>query len=311
MKNGIDISYYQNLVDYKKLKDQGIDFVIIRIGYGKNKSQKDKCFDQHYTGCKEAGIKVGGYLYSYAQNMKDVASEIKNTLNIIKDKSFDLPIFYDLEEKDQDKKLDLTKAAGEWIAQIQNGGYKAGIYVNLDWYKRYFEGKNLPSNMLWLAQWNDNAKPDIPCGIWQYSNKGKLQGIKGNIDMDRLLIDDLLKNEKVPPLPEVIENNNTSFTAPNPPLKSELDIAHEVIQGFWSTGYQRKMLIEQAGYNYAIVQQFVNQLLAHTPYTYNIKKGDTLSAIAKKYNTTVSNLVKINNIKNPHFIKAGDTIKLR
>lgn len=311
MKNGIDISYYQNPVDYKKLKEQGIDFVIIRIGYGKNKSQKDKCFEQHYKGCKEAGIKVGGYLYSYAQTMKDVTAEIRNTLNIIKDKIFDLPIFYDLEEKDQDEKINLIEASSEWLDEIRKAGYKAGIYVNLDWYKKYFAPSNLPSEMLWLAQWNDNAKPDIPCLIWQYSNKGKLKGIKGNVDMDRLLMEDVIVDEGVTPPDPTPSTPPTSITAPEPTHKSNLEIGKEVVQGLWGTGSNRKFLLEQGGYNYWAIQNIVNQLLHSVPATYNIKKGDTLSAIAKKYNTTVSNLVKINNIKNPNFIKAGDTIKLK
>lgn len=310
MKNGIDISYYQNPVDYKKLKEQGIDFVIIRIGYGKNKSQKDKCFEQHYKGCKEAGLKVGGYLYSYAQSMKDVSAEIKNTLNIIKDKAFDLPLFYDLEEKDQDKKIKLVEAAEKWIDQIQKAGYQAGIYVNLAWYKKYFEGNNLPSEMLWLAQWNDNTDPDIPCLIWQYSNKGKLKGIAGNVDMDRLLMEDII--EVVPPAQLTSpQAPSTSLIAPEPIHKSNSEIAQEVIQGLWNNGFTRKRLLEEAGYNYGEVQNIVNQLQARIPATYNIKKGDTLSSIAKKYNITVSQLVRLNNIKNPNFIKAGDIIKLK
>ena len=83
---GIDISTYQQNVNYKKLKEQGIEFAIIRLGYGKNISQKDRMFETHFEGLKNAGIKVGAYLYSYAYVKEGAKLEAENTLEIIKGK---------------------------------------------------------------------------------------------------------------------------------------------------------------------------------------------------------------------------------
>lgn len=95
---GIDISTHNNVTDYKKLKEQGIGFAIIRCGYGRELSQKDALFEQHYRGLKEAGIKVGCYLYSYADSVEASKLEAENCLNMIKGKTFELPVFYDVEE---------------------------------------------------------------------------------------------------------------------------------------------------------------------------------------------------------------------
>ena len=92
MKKGIDISTWQENVDYNKLKEQGIEFAIIRTGYGKNKSQKDKMFEKHYEGLKNANIKIGAYHYSYITSIEGAIQEAKNCLEFIKGKTFDLPI---------------------------------------------------------------------------------------------------------------------------------------------------------------------------------------------------------------------------
>ena len=134
---GIDISEFQENVNYNKLKEDGIEFAIIRLGYGKNLSQKDSCFEKHFAGLKNAGIKVGAYLYSYAYIKEGAKLEAQNTLNIIKGKEFDLPIFYDMEESKQTslgRKI-LTEMANEWCNIIKQAGFKAGVYANLNWFK--------------------------------------------------------------------------------------------------------------------------------------------------------------------------------
>lgn len=122
---GIDISKYQQNVDYSKLKSQGIEFVIIRCGYGKVGSQKDQLFETHYKGCKEAGLKVGTYLYSYCSNINDAELEAKNCLEFIKGKEFDLPVFYDLEEERTSKlgKQVVTQIAERFSEKIRQAGY--------------------------------------------------------------------------------------------------------------------------------------------------------------------------------------------
>lgn len=192
---GIDISTYQQNVNYRKLKEQGIEFAIIRLGYGKNFSQKDRMFETHFKGLKNAGIKVGAYLYSYAYVKEDAKLEAKNTLKIIKGKQFDLPIFYDMEESKQAKlgKTVLTEMANEWCRIIKDAGYKAGVYANLNWFKNYLNPYEIASefNFIWLALWNNDEKLNVqfPVAFWQYTSNGHLDGIKGRVDLDKCFVE--------------------------------------------------------------------------------------------------------------------------
>ena len=243
---GIDISEFQK-VDYSKLKEQGIEFAIIRLGYGKNISQKDSMFETHFKGLKNVGIKVGAYLYSYAYVKQGAKLEAENTLEIIKGKQFDLPIFYDMEESKQALlgKEVLTEMATEWCRIIKNAGYKAGVYANLNWFKNYLNPYEIKAeeNYIWLALWNNDENPnvDFPVDFWQYSSKGKLDGIKGRVDLDKSYTQDF---------PQHVEN-----------LKTNEDLATEVIRGLWGNGTERKDRLTKAGYNYEEIQKIVNDRL--------------------------------------------------
>ena len=246
---GIDISEFQENVNYKKLKGQGIEFAIIRLGYGKNFSQKDSMFETHFEGLKNAGIKVGAYLYSYAYGKEGAKLEAENTLKIIAGKHFDLPIFYDMEESKQALlgKVTLTRMANEWCSIIKNAGYKAGVYANLNWFKNYLNPYEIASefNFIWLALWNDDEKPNVefPVAFWQYTSNGHLDGIEGRVDLDKCFVE--------------------SFKQPvdNVVYKTNYDLATEVIQGKWGNGQERKDRLTNAGYNYNEIQKIVNEIL--------------------------------------------------
>lgn len=187
MSKGIDISEFQTNVDYNKLKNSGIEFVIIRCGYGKNSSQKDAEFEKHYQGCKNAGLKVGSYLYSYANTVEGARLEAQNCLNFIKGKQFDLPIFYDVEDEKttgQADKFTLTKMCEEFCNFIQNAGYKSGIYANLYWFNNKMYVSELEKYNIWLAQWNNTMNAQFKVDFWQYG-KGEVEGIKGQVDLNK------------------------------------------------------------------------------------------------------------------------------
>lgn len=98
---GIDVSQHQGKIDFSAVKKSGIDFVIIRAGYGKYSKQKDPYFEQNYKNAKAAGLSVGAYWYSYAASAEDAKNEAKTCLEAIKNKKFEYPIYFDLEESSQ------------------------------------------------------------------------------------------------------------------------------------------------------------------------------------------------------------------
>lgn len=183
--NGVDISVYQKNVNYISLKANGIDFAIIRAGYGKNESQKDNMFESHYAGCVYNGIKVGAYLYAYASTVEGAKLEAENCLKFIKNKKFDLPIFYDIEDKNQENvsKETLTKMCQVFCDTIINAGYQAGIYANLYWFNNKLNVKELEKYNIWLAQWNNKITANFRVDIWQYE-VGNVVGYNGRIDKD-------------------------------------------------------------------------------------------------------------------------------
>lgn len=297
MRKGIDISVYQPNVDYKKLKEQGIEFAIIRCGYGRMIFQKDNKFEEHYKGLKEVGIKVGTYLYSYADNINDGKNEAQNCLNIINGKDFDIGVFYDLEDKITSKKLNksqITQIAKDFCNIIENAGYKAGIYANLDWFNNKINVKELEKYYIWLAQWTDKHTANFKVDFWQYTSNGKILGINGRVDMNY----DLRKTEEKQE-EQIIKKSNE-------------EIAEEVIKGLWGNGEVRKVNITNAGYNYNEIQKIVNEKVNSVGSLYHIvKKGENLTKIANTYGTTVSSLVALNKIKNPNLIYVNQRLRIR
>lgn len=182
---GVDISTWQKNVDYLRLKANGIEFAIIRCGYGKNESQKDNMFEKHYAGCVYAGMKVGAYLYSYASTVEGARLEAENCLKFIKGKKFDLPIFYDVENKIQQNidRNTLTEMCKVFCDTIINAGYQAGVYANLYWFNNKLNVKDLEKYNIWLAQWNSKPTANFRVDIWQY-DVGTIEGNVGKIDKD-------------------------------------------------------------------------------------------------------------------------------
>ena len=303
---GIDVSSWQGAIDWKTVKNN-IDFAIIRLGLGDDiESQDDECFLNNVKGCVDNNIPFGVYLYSYAKNLagsESIDSEVRHCLrqlNKISQKPF--CVYIDMEDKSTEylQKLMLTNYALEFCKQITNAGYRAGVYANENWFKKYLNCSTIASYgySIWCAKYSSN-KPSITSNydIWQYSDNGKVDGINGNVDMNELFNNGLFEKK--------VSVSNSS-------LKSTEEIAKEVIEGKWGNGEDRKNRLINGGYNYNEVQAKVNSMLGNnnSNVTYIVKAGDTLSAIASKYGTSYQKLAEYNNIKNPNIISVGQVIKI-
>ena len=200
----IDISEWQSDVDFNKVKASGIDCVIIRAGQGRETSQKDRHFETHYKNAKAVGLKIGVYWYSYAEGVEDAKREAAACLACIKGKSFDLPIYYDLEDKTIAPlgKITITAIALAFCSAVETAGYKAGVYANLNWFTNYIDKSKITAKdySIWLAQWSNKA--DIDCDIWQYTSTGKVNGIYGSVDMNEIKNETIISNN---------DNNNVKI----------------------------------------------------------------------------------------------------
>lgn len=201
-KKGIDISYCQPIVDFQKVKDSGIDFVILRAGFGRLPTQVDHSFLSHYKNAKAVGLNVGVYWYSYATSVQESKLEANAFLQVIEGKQFEYPGYFDQEDKtlkSLPKQL-LTDIAKTFMTIVQQAGYFVGLYTNPDWLKNRQDINQLKDFDVWLAHWKatEKSKYNVPHGIWQYNVLGSeedvrkgdatvvgsVSGINGCIDVD-------------------------------------------------------------------------------------------------------------------------------
>lgn len=186
---GIDVSSWRGKPDWTKVKKSGVEFAILRIH---QKDGPDASFEHNYKGCKANAIPVGGYKYSYALTPAQALEEAEDTLSVLAGRGLDFPVFYDLEWNSQRKlgKQAIENIAVSFLTRIKKAGYKVGIYCNLDWYNNVLSDA-LKQYDCWIARYpaSDNGsvqerlRPNVGVG-WQYSSKGKVSGINGNVDMD-------------------------------------------------------------------------------------------------------------------------------
>ena len=212
MLKGIDVSSHQGEIDWGKVKSQ-IDFAIIRLGYGDNiERQDDSYFVKNVNGCINNNIPFGVYIYSYALNLggsESIQSEIEHTkrqLSKISKKPF--CVYIDMEDASTEKlgKTLLTNFALEYCKQITQAGYKAGVYANQNWFQNFLQCSTIASYgySIWVAKYSD-SKPNITSNydIWQYSDKGHIDGINGNCDMNYMIKD--IRNFTPQPTPQPID----------------------------------------------------------------------------------------------------------
>ncbi|MCR5485781.1 MAG: glycoside hydrolase family 25 protein [Clostridiales bacterium] len=183
---GIDVSEYQGTIDWKKIKNDGKDFAIIRCGYGRFPDQIDSKFEENYREAKKAGINVGTYLFSYATSVQQAQAEAKNMLGFIKGKQFEYPVVYDVETNAHKKlgKKALSENVRAFCETVEDAGYYVSIYANLDFLNNFLEKSVTQRYDIWLAQWAKKPTYKGKYGMWQYSASGRLPGTSTAVDLD-------------------------------------------------------------------------------------------------------------------------------
>lgn len=298
----IDVSVHNDSIDWAKVKAAGIDGVIIRAGFGSG--NVDKKFLVNYEGAKKAGIKnIGLYWFSYAYTVEMAKNEAKCFDAVAKDikGNLNLGVYFDWEYDSMNyakkrganpKRILITDMVKAFCEKVAGMGYIAGYYLNQDYEQNYIDTTKLSSYRKWFAKYTSTKQTG--CYLWQYSSSGKVDGVSGNVDV----------NELVGVIPEGKEEQKEETKK-----KSNTEIAKEVLEGKWGNGYERKNRLSKAGYDYKQIQEIVNNMLdSNTKEVYVVKAGDTLSGIAKRYNTTVKAIQTKNNIKNPNKIYVGQKL---
>lgn len=208
-KKGIDVSEFQGKIDWEKVKNDGIEFAILRCGYGMDFSNQDDVeYERNANECERLGIPYGVYLMSYANTVEKARSEAKHVLRLIEGRKISLGVWHDIEDNGTSgaiNKETLTNIINTFCNTIKNAGHRVGVYANLNWLENKIE-KTIKDNYdIWVAQYYSKCEYEGKYIMWQHTSSGKVNGISTNVDMNILYKD----------LPVINNNDNNNSKTNN------------------------------------------------------------------------------------------------
>lgn len=256
---GIDVSHYQGKIDWKKVAADSKKFCIMKCQYEAQSHRIDETFERNYMHCGLYGISRGVYIFVGSKSIADPVGDAKALLGHLNGRHLEYGIWLDYESESlRALGKNRIKQITEIYADLfKNAGYYVGIYCNKSWYENLIH-KDLKKDFdFWIARYpkNDigeyhstsNLKPSYSQAVaWQYSSKGHVNGITGNVDLD------------------VDFDGIVNLIAKDSHRKSDREIAEEVIKGLWGTKNTkptRKELLSRAGYDYDSIQKIVNEII--------------------------------------------------
>lgn len=190
---GIDVSKWQGEIDWDKVKNDGIEFVIIRCGYRGSVTGtlvEDPYFEQNIRGATAAGLQVGVYFFTQAVNEVEAVEEASMVVSLIRDYELTYPVFIDTEGAGGDGRADSlsvedrTAVCEAFCTTVANAGFEAGVYASRNWYNKNLETASLEDFVIWLAEYRSVPIYQGYYQMWQYTSKGSVNGISGNVDMN-------------------------------------------------------------------------------------------------------------------------------
>lgn len=322
MKYGIDVSRWQKGFDLKKAWNEGFTYVIIKAGGADTSSKtpyKDSQFENFYTQARAGAWKIGAYFFGNAFSTADAIKEANAFIEYLKGEAI-THVYYDVEGAMLNQGYQhLTEIIQTFCQTMINAGYACGIYTSESHFNSRFNDNALVLYPHWVARYS-SKEPHLNSialiEIWQYG--GSYNAIRDpkiagtTVDQNEIFIEwvdqpDMPKQEVI--IPVQVEPSTDQ-------------LANEVLAGLHGNGIARRISL---GNRYAEVQKRVDEIIAQRkesgkPYVVTetektilgitVKRGDTLSAIAKRYNTTVKALAEANGIKNPNLIQVGQYIKI-
>lgn len=188
---GIDISKHNGTVDWNAVKNAGVDFVILRCGYRGSSSGvlvEDEKFRENIKGASAAGLKIGIYFFSQAVNEMEAVEEASLTLSLIKNYKISYPVYIDVEaangRADGLSASERTKVITAFCETVRDSGYTAGVYSNKNWFTEKMNTGAFGNYRIWLAQYTETPTYTGRYDMWQYSSRGTIPGIKGDVDLN-------------------------------------------------------------------------------------------------------------------------------
>lgn len=257
--NGVDISYCQRGLSYEKLKEDGMQFAIIRAGYtgtSSHKQYRDDVLHTHVNGCLSVGIPFGFYFYSCARTPDEARAEAKFCAEQIKDYPLpEYPVFIDAEEMQiaNTGKKNATDIVIAFIKEMESLGYPSGVYANPSWLEYYLDKSRLVNSTdIWLAHWVEKCTCKYNQTIWQ---NGLTYSAGMKIDSDICFID-------YPAETRTWYEKHGKIAPTTISKKSVDEIISEIWRDLWGNGQERYDRLTAAGYNYYEIQDELDRRLA-------------------------------------------------
>lgn len=308
--SGIDVSVYQGDIDFEQVKNSGIEVVYIRAGYGF--SVTDPKFEENYTNATKAGLKCGAYYFVTARNTEQAYLQATRFAELISGKSFAARPAMDFEEFGSLGKNGINLVGLAFMQKLKElTGIVPLLYTDAynasetwDW--------NFAQFPLWVADY-DAEEPYVTSNIWQsyagfqYSDRGEIPGIYGNVDLDRFTSSVFLNgaNEVTPtkspePVRYTVKRGDTLWG-----IAKKFGVT---VSAVVSANNIRNPNLIYVGEVFIIPHMTSAESSGYTLYT--VRRGDTLWGIAKKFGTSINRIAELNGIENPDLIYAGEVFKI-
>ena len=188
---GIDVSKWQGDIDFKKVRESGAEFVMIRIGYQDGFDGDyimDPYFKQNMEKAKENNLKIGIYFYSYSNSIEESEKQAEWVIKNLKNYEIDLPVVYDWEVWSSFNSINASLhkfnlMAETFLKKIEDAGYKSMLYSSKNYLENIWELQNYKT---WLAHYTNKTNYNGNYYMWQMCSDGKIDGINGYVDIDIL-----------------------------------------------------------------------------------------------------------------------------
>ncbi len=321
---GIDVSFYQGAVDWAAVKASGIQFAMLRAGYGFG--NVDDQFRRNAGECNRLGIPFGVYWFSYAYTAEGARQEADYCIQTVQGFEVQYPIAFDYESASVEYANSYgvtvtpslaTAIVDAFCSRVEELGYFAMYYSNLNFLNTFFDASLRSKYALWYARYL--SSPDMgDLGMWQYSNVGSVPGIGGNVDLDIAYYDfaSVISGAGLNKLKGEISTPGGSSPSPGGVIQYTVqwgDTLSGIAERFGTT-YQNLAAYNGISNPDLIYAGQVIRIPSGGGSSggglYTVQWGDTLSEIALRFGTTVEELQRLNGIADPNLIYAGQVIRL-
>lgn len=310
---GIDVSRWQGNINFKKVKNDGIEIVYIKASEGR--TYIDPYFEQNYNNAKANNLNVGFYHYLTATTISSAQAQADFFASVIEGKEVDCKLAMDYEEFFGESKNEINEIALAFITRLkQMTGKDVIAYSNLNNVRNTFDDNIASASKLWLAYYGDTQKIVNTKSNWstyiglQYTDSGRVNGITGNVDRDRFSseifledIADIPSSPNIPSNPQIINY-----------IVKKGDTLSQIAYRYGTTVAEIARLNNIKNVNLIYPCQIL-EIITYSKndyISYRVKAGDTLSQIALRYGVTVNSIINSNNIKNPNLIFVGQILKI-